>query len=88
VHVFVSGGKEFAAEKLLVSIGRQYNTEDIGLEALGIKKGERGEISVDDRMETNVKGIMPSEMWWEVCFSPMWHRRKAWSLLLMRAEQL
>jgi dihydrolipoamide dehydrogenase len=57
VHVFVSGGKEFAAEKLLVSIGRQYNTEDIGLEALGIKKGERGEISVDDRMETNVKGI-------------------------------
>jgi dihydrolipoamide dehydrogenase len=57
VHVFVSGGKEFAAEKLLVSIGRQYNTEDIGLEALGIQKGERGEIRVDERMETNVKGI-------------------------------
>jgi len=42
MHVFLAGGKELAAEKLLVSIGRQLNTEDIGLEALGIKMGERG----------------------------------------------
>ncbi len=57
IHVFLEGGKELTAEKLLVSIGRQFNTEDIGLEALGIVKGERGEICVDNRMETNVKGI-------------------------------
>ncbi|MGO9380157.1 MAG: dihydrolipoyl dehydrogenase [Dissulfurispiraceae bacterium] len=57
VHVFIEDSKEFTAEKLLVSIGRQYNTEDIGLEALGIIKGDRGEICVDERMETNVKGV-------------------------------
>ncbi len=57
VHVFLEGGKELTAEKLLVSIGRHYNTENIGLEALDIQKGERSEIRVDDKMETNVKGV-------------------------------
>jgi dihydrolipoamide dehydrogenase len=57
VHVLLDGGKELTAEKLLVSIGRQFNTEDIGLETLGIDKGERGEIRVDNRMETNIKGV-------------------------------
>ena len=57
VHVFVEKGGEFTAEKLLVSIGRQFNTEDIGLEALGVQKGEHGEIHVDERMETNIKGV-------------------------------
>ena len=57
VQVLLDGGKELTAEKLLVSIGRQFNTEDIGLEALGIDKGERGEICVDNRMETNIKGV-------------------------------
>jgi dihydrolipoamide dehydrogenase len=57
VHVVLEGGKELTGEKILVSIGRQYNTEDIGLEALGIRKGDRGEIWVDDKMETNIKGV-------------------------------
>jgi dihydrolipoamide dehydrogenase len=57
VHVFTDGGKEYSAEKILVSIGRHFNTEDIGLESLGIKKGARGEIVVGDRMETNVKNV-------------------------------
>lgn len=57
LHVFLEGGKEFSAEKILVSIGRYFNTEDIGLEKLGIQKGERGEIQVNDKMETNVKGV-------------------------------
>lgn len=53
----LSDGKEVKTEKALVSIGRALNTEDIGLEKLGIEKGSKGEIRVNDRMETNVKGI-------------------------------
>jgi len=57
VRAVVEGEKTYSAEKMLVSIGRQYNTEDIGLEAVGISKGPRGEIIVDDSMETTIKGI-------------------------------
>ncbi len=57
VNVSLDSGEELFAEKLLVSIGRELNTENIGLEALGIRKGPRGEILVNDRMETNIGGI-------------------------------
>ncbi|MFZ3065186.1 MAG: dihydrolipoyl dehydrogenase [Nitrospirota bacterium] len=54
---FLSDGKQIKTEKVLVSIGRALNTENIGLEELGIKKGKKGEIEVNSRMETNIKGI-------------------------------
>ncbi|MBI5180054.1 MAG: dihydrolipoyl dehydrogenase [Nitrospirae bacterium] len=54
---FLSDGKQIKTEKVLVSIGRALNTENIGIEELGIKKGKNGEIEVNNRMETNVKGI-------------------------------
>lgn len=57
VHVLLSDGKELVAEKVLVSIGRALNSENIGLEAVGVKTGKRGEIIVNNRMETNVPGI-------------------------------
>ena len=57
MHVVLSDGKEFVTDKVLVSVGRSFNSEHIGLEGLGIKKGEKGQIIVDERMETNVKGI-------------------------------
>lgn len=57
IHVYLADGKELIAEKLLVSIGRSLNTENIGIEALGIKKGSRGEIAVNEKMETNIGGI-------------------------------
>jgi dihydrolipoamide dehydrogenase len=57
VHVVLSDGKEIVAEKVLVSIGRALNTEGIGLEACGIKKGPKSEILVNERMETNISGI-------------------------------
>ncbi|MBI3592687.1 MAG: NAD(P)/FAD-dependent oxidoreductase, partial [Nitrospirae bacterium] len=57
IHVFLGDGKELVAEKLLVSIGRSLNTESIGLEAVGIKKGTKGEILVNEKMETNIEGI-------------------------------
>ncbi len=57
VHAFTSTGLELKAEKMLVSIGRSLNSENIGLEEAGVRKGARGEITVDDRMETNVPGV-------------------------------
>jgi dihydrolipoamide dehydrogenase len=42
---------------VLVSIGRSLNSEGIGLEDIGVEKGRRGEIVVNDRMETNLPGV-------------------------------
>lgn len=53
----LSNGKEIFAEKVLVSIGRSLNTEDLGLETVGIKTGKRGEIPVNEKMETAAPGI-------------------------------
>ncbi|MDH4231820.1 MAG: FAD-dependent oxidoreductase, partial [Nitrospirota bacterium] len=38
VHAFLSGGKEVVAEKVLVSIGRELNSGDIGLEEVGVTR--------------------------------------------------
>jgi dihydrolipoamide dehydrogenase len=57
VHARLSDGRELQAEKMLVSIGRALNSENLGLEEAGIEKGERGEIAVNERMETSVEGI-------------------------------
>lgn len=53
----LTDGSEIRAEKILVSIGRAFNTDNIGLEESGINKGKRGEILVNERMETNIPGI-------------------------------
>ena len=50
-------GSTVDAEVLLVSIGRGFQSRDIGAEAAGVTLGRRGEILVDDRMETNVPGV-------------------------------
>ncbi len=42
---------------LLLAVGRQPNTQDLGLEAAGVTRDERGYIVVNDRLETNVPGI-------------------------------
>jgi dihydrolipoamide dehydrogenase len=51
-----AGEKTIEADKVLVSIGVQGNVEDLGLDKAGVKT-ERGFIVVDDRYNTNVKGI-------------------------------
>ncbi len=53
----LADGREIKTEKILVSIGRSMNTENIGLEAMGVHTGKRGEIVVNERMETNVPGV-------------------------------
>jgi pyruvate/2-oxoglutarate dehydrogenase complex dihydrolipoamide dehydrogenase (E3) component len=42
---------------LLLAVGRQPNTADLGLDAAGVSRNDRGHIVVNDRLETNVPGI-------------------------------
>jgi dihydrolipoamide dehydrogenase len=53
----LSNGQEIITEAILVSIGRSMNSENIGLAAAGIQTGNRGEIVVNEKMETNKEGI-------------------------------
>ena len=52
------GGKDVTvdADKVLVAVGRRPNAEGLGLEEVGVKV-ERGFVTVDKRMRTNVPGI-------------------------------
>jgi dihydrolipoamide dehydrogenase len=52
------GGQEATVEvdKVLVSVGRRPNSENLGLEEVGVKI-ERGFVPTDRRMRTNVPGI-------------------------------
>ncbi|MQC27029.1 MAG: dihydrolipoyl dehydrogenase [Chloroflexi bacterium] len=59
VKVKVSGkqSEELEADQVLVAIGFRANTKNLGLEDVGVKLGEAGEILIDERMSTNVSGI-------------------------------
>lgn len=57
VRATLGDGKTIDAQKLLVSVGRALNTEGLGLEEQGIARGPRGQITVDDKMQTNVPGV-------------------------------
>ncbi len=57
IHVYLEKGRELVAERLLVSVGREFNSKGIGLKALGINTGRKGEIVVNEMMETNKEGI-------------------------------
>ena len=45
------------ADVVLVAIGRVPYTEGLGLEAVGVKKDNRGRVVVDGHFQTNVPGI-------------------------------
>ena len=53
----LSNATEVRTERILVSIGRSMNSENLGLESVGVAIGKRGEITVNERMETSVPGI-------------------------------
>lgn len=55
--VTLSDGSTLDAEFALVAIGRKVYTENLCLEKAGLKLTEKGYIAVDERMETEVKGI-------------------------------
>ncbi|AOJ02072.1 dihydrolipoamide dehydrogenase [Burkholderia mayonis] len=49
--------KTLEADRLIVSIGRVPNTDNLGLEAIGLKANERGFIDVDDHCRTAVPNV-------------------------------
>ena len=57
VRATLKDGTVVETEQVLVSVGRGFNSKGIGLEKAGVQVGKRGEILVNDRMETNVRGV-------------------------------
>lgn len=51
------GAEPVAGTHLLMAVGRQPNTDDLGLEAAGVETDRRGYIVVDDQLRTNVEHI-------------------------------
>jgi dihydrolipoamide dehydrogenase len=56
VVVAIEGGESINADRVLMGIGRRPNTEDMGLEAVGVAL-ERNAIRTDDGMRTSVSNI-------------------------------
>lgn len=52
-----SGPRTFEAEQLLVATGRRPNTRGLGLEEAGIQLGKKGEVVVDEHLETTRPGV-------------------------------
>ena len=52
-----AGAAPIAGSHLLLAVGRRPNTDDLGLEAAGVRTDGRGYIVVDDQLKTNVDHI-------------------------------
>ncbi|NOZ49519.1 MAG: mercury(II) reductase, partial [Chloroflexi bacterium] len=48
---------EFRAEQILMAVGRTPNSDDLGLEAVGVQLDRRGFVPVDAHLRTSVAGI-------------------------------
>jgi NAD(P) transhydrogenase len=57
VSVYLDGGEEVRAQALLFCGGRSGNTEELGLEKVGVKMGPRGSIEVNEHFQTSVPNI-------------------------------
>ena len=52
-----AGASPIKGDQLLLAVGRQPNTDDLGLEAAGVQTDARGYIVVDDQLKTSVDHI-------------------------------
>jgi len=57
VHVAFEQGEPVEAQKLLVAIGREPLSNDIGLDAAGVKIGKGGFVEADEWMRTSAEGV-------------------------------
>ena len=57
VRVTLAGGETIEADRVMVGVGRRPNTEELNLAAAGVTPGPRGEIQVNDHMQTSAPGI-------------------------------
>ncbi len=56
IKAALSNGKVYNLEKALICVGRKFNSENLGLEKLGVKF-DNGKIIADEYFRTNVPGI-------------------------------
>ncbi len=58
VNLEAAGGVEtFTGTHLLIATGRRPNSDELGLDAAGVRTDPHGYIQVNNRLETNVRGI-------------------------------
>jgi pyruvate/2-oxoglutarate dehydrogenase complex dihydrolipoamide dehydrogenase (E3) component len=60
IHITLQSGetkKNISASHVLVAAGRTPQTADLGLENCGVKLDDKGHILVNEKLETNIKGI-------------------------------
>jgi len=57
VCVHLADGRRLAGSHLLVATGRVPNTDQLGLDSIGLATGPRGYIDTNDRLETAVEGV-------------------------------
>jgi dihydrolipoamide dehydrogenase len=55
--VEIEGSDPIACDRVLLAVGRVPYTDGLGLEALGVAMGKRGDVIVDDHFRTTVPGI-------------------------------
>ncbi len=52
-----AGSAAVEATDVFVATGRRANTDDLGLETIGVATSKRGIVTADERLSTNVKGV-------------------------------
>ena len=57
VRLALPGGKSLEVDTVLVATGRKPYAEGLGLEAVGIARGDRGKISVNDHLQTSARNV-------------------------------
>jgi len=57
VTLNLAGGRTLDVDVVLVATGRKPYTEGLGLEAVGVHKGDRGKIAVNDKLQTSARNI-------------------------------
>jgi dihydrolipoamide dehydrogenase len=57
VALALAGGKTVEVDTVLVATGRKPYSAELGLEALGVARGDRGKVAVNDKLQTSVPGI-------------------------------
>ena len=57
ITLTLAGGKSVTADTVLVATGRRPYTAGLGLETLGVARGDRGKITVNERLQTSVRNL-------------------------------
>lgn len=55
--VEIEGGEPIACDRVLLAVGRVPNTDDLGLDSVGLTLDAKGRIPVNERFETTVPGM-------------------------------